>query len=154
MNRRSNKISGFVNFPVNDSFYHNTNEGGMIVELRVIPKNKMDWAQCCGVGNIYSILNECFMGDENKHYPNLGNRQNQAGKYKLEDNLSIPYLSVITLGSTGWSGSHDNKNREEWLGYWNCKYSDLTEKGKQIYDLIKELYGKYAELELCTILDT
>jgi hypothetical protein len=152
MNRRSNKVSGFVNFPINSKDYKNTNEGGMTVELRVLLTDKDNWSQCCGVGNIYSIMGESFLNKINKHYPNYENRNlNQKDEYlgSIKPYLSIGYFSVITLGSTGWSGWSNKKKN-----YFKCKHEDLNKDGKDLFNLIKKLYGKSAELELCTILDT
>src|SRR3990167_9587314 len=59
-----------------------------------------------------------------------------------EKYLSTPYLAVLTLGSTGWSGT------------WKCTYDDLTDKGKALYDQVKALYGDQCQLYLQTWLDT
>jgi len=49
MDRRSNNQRGFVNFPVNDPRYVNSNEGGMFVRLVVRPRETDDpFMLCCG----------------------------------------------------------------------------------------------------------
>jgi hypothetical protein len=62
---------------------------------------------------------------------------------------SIPYLAIINMGSTGWSGFDSEKE-----DYWICSYKDLTDEGKSLYNTVKKLYGKFADVYLTTWLDT
>jgi hypothetical protein len=48
--------------------------------------------------------------------------------------------------STGWSGWGEDE-------YWRCKYEDLNDAGKTIYDSLKLAYPK-SKLLLVTWLDT
>ena len=63
--------------------------------------------------------------------------------------LSIGYLCVMTIGSTGWSGWSDKRSK-----YWHCTYADLTSDGKDLYRNIKKLYGPRCRIYLQTWLDT
>ena len=144
MNRRSKKILGLVNFPVDDPQYENSNEGGMFVRLVVRPVRKQ-WMVCCGGMN--SIMyDECFIGDDKSndegfHFPYL-DVDDVTFKYN-----SIGYLCVITLGSTGWSGWDGND-------YFRCKYENLTPEGKVVYDQIKDVFKDRGTLCIQTWLDT
>ena len=63
MNRRTNKISGWVNFPVADEKWTSTNEGGLFVILVVADERKINWVQCC-CNYIYVLLGEPFISDD------------------------------------------------------------------------------------------
>jgi hypothetical protein len=167
--RRSKEVRGFVDFPINDPLYKNSGEGGMFVRL-VIAENDENryWGVCCG-GTQSFLYDEVLLGDdvirdldvsesvvsfsegfpsENFHFPNLRNVFSEPPG-KLDPYLSIPYLSTITLGTTGWSGWNEDKGE-----YFRCRYENLTAEGKGLYDLIKELYEGEGTLYLQTWLDT
>jgi hypothetical protein len=129
--------------------------------------------RCCGGWNRF-IYDETFIGDDvhpTRTYNEIGNevdpatdfhfpflkkrhldyrpRAKAAGpKMEAENFISTDYLAVLTIGSTGWSGF--NKNKGE---YFICKYDDLTEQGKSLYDSIKKLYPQ-GTIYLQTWLDT
>lgn len=165
MDRRSNTVKGFVNFPVHDESWKSSYEGGMIVKLYVIPKYDAtydtDFEVCCG-NTVTDMLGESFIGSDHyklHHYEEeCGTESNltdilekyfpRVEKYG-DDNqyLSVPLYASIILGNTGWSGY----NGEE---YWHCTYYDLTEDGKTLYNSLKSLYGESAELHILTFLDT
>jgi hypothetical protein len=175
MYRRSKRMRGYVNFPVDSKEYTNSNEGGMFVWLVVIPDEKESFCQCCG--GIISILNsgECYQGDHDRPRPDLpdlderactieeidewqrANREyeeihypwinNEAEKNIYKKFLSIGYYAAILVGSTGWSGYSDE------YGYWICKLEDLTEEGRELVDMIQHLYPK-GKIVLQTWLDT
>jgi len=167
MNRRSKKINGYVNFPVNDPAFKNTGEGGMFV--RLVVWYDQDWMTCCGGGN-HVIYDECLVGtredvdaqtierdfekelklidkQEERNFPHI-NEEPQEPFTHLERFISIDYLAALTIGSTGWSGFDEKIGR-----YWTCTYEDLTEDGKALYDAVQKLYDG-CKLELLTWLDT
>jgi hypothetical protein len=76
---------------------------------------------------------------------------NQLRYWKHQNPLkyvSKEFVSAITLGTTGWTG-WDIANRK----YWHCTYDSLTEKGKNLYNTIKDLYPGHT-VRLMTWLDT
>lgn len=168
--RRSTDVRGFVNFPVQKSDYEHTQEGGMTVLLLVVDPYDKQFSPCFGP-SIHTHLHEVLIGDdqpatrckdencsscrgypdemyplssnEHEHFPKLHDDLEKGVKY-----ISREYLTAIHLGSTGWSGYNLSKDR-----YWSCVYDDLTENGKQLYDLISLLY-RDCTLILQTWLDT
>jgi len=172
MSRRTNKIVGMVNFPVNSDKYENTKEGGMFVELWVVEKKIFECGVCCGYGNITASYAGELLGTDKKYNHDNYSQMNEKDfekvlkddiqqRFPLEEELfpfihsekedpsrkyqSLLLLACITMGSTGWSGY-----KEE---FWRCQYEDLNENGKLIYDALKKEYPK-AELLLVTWLDT
>ena len=171
--RRTNKQRGFVNFPTDSKTYKSSGEGGIYVELWAIPKDDRDWGLCCGPGGVYAAYSGTLLGTDNKINSDNWDEIEKAlrsdrhapshlppQRFELEEEFfpqlrsaspnysSIPLLACISLGSTGWSGYCDDK------GYWRCRYEDLTEGGKQIYDALDKLYGTMTKLSLVTWLDT
>jgi hypothetical protein len=172
MNRRSKEVRGYVNFPVDDPSWEYTGEGGMFVRLIVLEGN--DYWRVCPGGLSYIFYDESLivpkhelqpMHDdateedwlrrmashnayEKKFFPNLDmDRDNVGSEDTYLQYLSEPVLASVLLGSTGWSGFHEEK------GYWTCTYDDLTDEGKALYDSLQTLY-KGHELVLHTWLDT
>lgn len=161
--RRTNAVAGFVNWPLDRP---SSGEGGMFVRLVVIDTRAdadwgTKWVPCCG-GYQSFLMDETFMGDdafdrdypsegadparwterdeafaacERRHFPHL----KEDGPYQYH---SREYLAVVTLGATGWSRSD-----------WVCRYDDLTDRGRDLYNQIKSLYAG-AEIRLLTFLDT
>lgn len=175
MQRRTNAVDGWVNFPVNDPRFHSTKEGGMLVKLVVIDNREFDdhFGQCTGA-NVFDVLTESFVGDDKRpkpdvcmnfetvedyarfssarneweayHFPNLhADQEEDLGESRYR---SRPYLATLVLGTTGWSG-FDNDAGD----YWICRFEDLSEAGKTLYRHLQELY-KGCELHLLTFLDT
>lgn len=168
--RRTDAVSGWVNFPINDPNFKSTQEGGMIVFLAVIPTYldfETDWARCCGSNQIFLNLSESFIGTdiepnhdnfydideitpgmkqefpiEDKYFPHANDEENP-------EYHSIHLLTCIELGNTGWSG-WNNKTEE----YWRCTFDDLNDDGKALYRSMRALYGRNAENRLFTFLDT
>jgi len=171
MNRRSSDTRGYVNFPVDDPRYKNTGEGGMFVRLVVEEKENKGWMVCCG-GLQHIQYDECLVADDVCPPPQRLPRNidslppeevdrilKETQIYPVEAHHfpllkdgswgSVGYLSIITLGSTGWSG-WDNETDD----YWHCTYGDLTEEGRSLYDSLKNLYGEDCQIYLQTWLDT
>lgn len=172
MKRRSNAISGWVNFPVNDPAWRNTNEGGMVVKLVVCDDrdDETEFAQCSGAF-VTDIQGEVLLADDKRakpeladgpesmdavmahqravraweqfHFPYLGDSTRGAAEY-----LSRGYLAVLVLGSTGWSGWHTTRECN-----WTCGFDDLTDEGKALYRQLEALYPG-CTLHLLTFLDT
>lgn len=156
--RRTNAIRGFVNFPVESEEFKSTGEGGMFVRLVVVPEydNHPDEIACCGGRNHILCDETLITGDKDRniethpcyseyhlqHYPRINKG------HSVENELSIGYYAVITLGSTGWSGFSDKKEF-----YWECTFEDLTEEGKAIYRSMQALFP-HSDVELQTWLDT
>lgn len=76
--------------------------------------------------------------NEERYFPRLCDvgRENFRDRY-----LSRPFLAVIMLGATGWSG------------HWRATFNDLTAEGKTLYRSVQKLYPG-CELRLLTFLDT
>lgn len=151
MDRRSKSVSGWVNFPVNDSKYEHTQEGGMVVKLIVLEDadSESDFSMCFGASpsNLYG---ETVVGSdkglkEQDLYPNIFSENNIS---EIVRSASVPLLASVTLGTTGWSG-YDNQRGD----YWICQYEDLTREGKALYDQLGQLYGNH-HIHLITVLDT
>ncbi len=141
--------------------------------LKFTPTYQKDkWMQCCG-GSNYFYFDEVFINtdierrpiDQNyrtneqydKHYrkihkweekffPRL-NEEDDPDDYPMDKYRSVPYLAILTIGSTNWSGY--SKRR----GSWYCTYNGLTRDGKRLYDNLKKLY-KGCKIILQTWLDT
>jgi hypothetical protein len=149
--RRTTEVRGWVNFPIQDPTWNDTREGGMFVRLVVEEPDCFAEMACCG-GNNWVILDETLPRDvQREHFP----RSEEASKSEEEDArllylkyMSIPYIAVLTIGSTGWSGW--GKKTE---AYWRCQFEDLTEEGKELYRSLQKLYPK-SRLSLLTFLDT
>lgn len=170
MNRRTNKVLGYINFPVNSSIYKSSGEGGMSVKLVVLPKKNC--SACC-INYAYEVFSEVLLNDDLnslcvednkattisqfnkldkerikrllKYFPHYEDRNNSSSTNAF---TSTSYLAVITLGSTGWSGWNNTKGK-----YWYCTSKDLTKDGKILLTDIKKLY-KGHEARLLTYLDT
>jgi hypothetical protein len=171
MNRRSLKASGWVNFPINQSDWVSTNEGGMFVRLVVAPKDfsEEEWMRCCGGYNCFPY-DESLIFDKKdepewpdtdiiptEKFLEFQNQYNEYQNLKTKEvfpeiefggvRLSRDFLAVITIGSTGWSGYHEEK------GVWHCTYEDLTSEGKTLFNSMQKLYPD-CKVELLTFLDT
>ncbi len=55
---------------------------------------------------------------ERYYFPQLGNEMVK----RITQYLSRPFLAVVVLGSTGWSGWHETEKH-----YWTCRLEDLTD---------------------------
>lgn len=168
MARRSTKIHGMVNFPVNTE---NSNEGGMFVRLWVVPRK--NGGLCCGTETT-ELVDATFLGTDTtkklqeKHAALLTAEWGKPSRnvkqvtrlLKLEKKLdskvfdqfvyqdkqerrwSCGLAASVLMGSTGWSN-----------GNFICTPEDLNETGKQFYDLFKSQYP-HCDLHLLTFLDT
>jgi hypothetical protein len=173
MDRRSNKISGWVDFPVNDSAWRSSGEGGMVVKLVVCDNRPFDdqFGICCGA-SVTDVLSESLVGDDKRqkpvhsqkyesvedvkaehdarnawmayHFP----RENDNSVEGIERYLSREYMAAVVIGSTGWSGWSEEAGE-----YWQCAFDDLTDDGKALYRQVEKLYSG-CELHLLTYLDT
>lgn len=174
MNRRSNDANGWVNFPINDSAYRNTKEGGMVVKLVVTDDNEFDeqYGICSGAW-VTDTLSESLIADDQRPRPVYNGEYNSIEDVQKEQQelaeweeyhfpfvndkddpgyTSRPYLASMVLGTTGWSGWH-----EEHGALWRCTYDDLTVTGKGLYTMLKKLYecdGVKRRIHLLTFLDT
>lgn len=152
MRRREKHVTGYVRFPVDDPAWEFSREGGMFVRLMVPVFNRHPdaaWMECCG-GLVQVQLDETAVFDD-ELFRHLWPRMFDANGEPREDHtpsdyLSVPCLTVVTLGSTGWAG-HRNGN------YWRCGEKDLTDAGRQMVNLVRKLYPAHAPV-LTTWLDT
>jgi len=153
-------VVGMVNFPTH---LPSSREGGTFVRLVVIDtpgRENYDnrYVPCCG-GDTHFLMDESFLGDdlssdgsdmkevEDKYFPFLNDDTKEFfndsdGKDRYRKYLSLDILTVVLMGATGWS-SHE----------WRCTYSDLTEHGKRLYEMLQNTYPK-CELRLLTFKDT
>lgn len=166
MERRSNQVVGMVNFPVDSEEYTSTNEGGMFVQLWCVEEDYLS-ADSCWYHGVYANMSETLLGtdsevnEDNFHEIEEGKDPMEwEQRFALEEMLfprikvegenqylSKELVACVTMGSTGWSGANE-KNE-----YWRCRYEDLNDSGKGIYDALKNAYPK-AKLILVTWLDT
>ena len=141
MNRRSNEVMGYVNFPVDSDDWKNTMEGGMTVKIIVPVPLEDKFSQCCKSEATEfepDVLVGSDVGLERKDYYN---------SYFLPRFINLkPCYAIVTIGSTGWSGYNDSK------GYWKCTYKDLLPDGKALYDSLQKLYN--VRPHILTYLDT
>lgn len=167
MRTRSNDVIGMVNFPVDSDEYENTNEGGMFVQLWCFEDDKFA-DESVYYGSVYSMMSESLIGtDEEANTDNFHEIEqgkdpmNWVQSFALEEKLfplikrevehqysSKELIACVTMGVTGWSGFNKNNNDT-----WRCKYEDLNDAGKSIYDSLKLAYPK-SKLLLVTWLDT
>jgi hypothetical protein len=166
LHRRSNNISGYVNFPVESTEFISSCEGGLFVELWVIPETNKEWMMCCGGYGISTQYCESLVGTDKTRNSDNSREMNKdptiGQKFKLEEELfpyirdnnntdqynSISLYACVLLGSTGWSGRNNRR------GMWRCTFDDLNDEGKQLYKMLERLYGVHAKLSLVTWLDT
>lgn len=177
--RRTNAVSGFVNFPVNNPDLPSDRQGGMFVRL-VVHDTKREanfydkWACCCG-GTQSFIYDECYIGDDHSI---LGVEETKKlEKLEKEDPLEFGYMLQTFETDFRNEGFHfpwfhlseeETTNKHASREYlciltigstgwsnvdWTCTYEDLTEKGKMLYKLLQELYPG-CDLYLQTWLDT
>jgi hypothetical protein len=162
-NRRSKKVTGYVNFPVDSKEYICNGQGGLFVELWVIP-TKGKWMNCCGGQGITSTYGATLVGtNEKRNFDNWNEVKKDhklPQRFYLEEKLfpnkgnpdydynSIPLYAAILLGSTGWSGYSQKK------GNWRASFYDLNRAGLILCDSLNKLYGNKATLRLVTWLDT
>lgn len=171
--RKSDEVSGMVNFPVDSPEYTSTNEGGMFVQLWCVEEEHFSCGKCCGYNTVYAKMSEVLIGtEEERSEDNFDeietgkvNPVDWVQRFELKEKLfpmtaneseeecetcrylSSGLLACVTMGSTGWSGS--DKDHE----YWRCRYEDLSESGRLVYESLKKAYPK-ARLLLLTWLDT
>lgn len=167
MERRSTKQNGMVNFPTH---LKNTNEGGTFVRLGVREKEETEfndlWMVCSGGHNPF-FMDETYQGNDKSGSFDIGDFEDWNERYiKFEQeifpyykNCRIPnptfydeyvspgWLSVTTIGSTGWTGMREDGSD------WVCTYDDLTEDGKHFYDILKKTYPN-CEILLMTFIET
>jgi hypothetical protein len=166
MESRSNQVVGMVNFPVDSEEYTSTNEGGMFVQLWCVEEDYLS-ADSWWYHDVYANMSETLLGtdsevnEDNFHEIEEGKDPMEwEQRFTLEEMLfprikvegenqylSKELVACVTMGSTGWSGANE-KNE-----YWRCRYEDLNDSGKGIYDALKNAYPK-AKLILVTWLDT
>jgi hypothetical protein len=160
-----------VNFPVDSTEYTDTGEGGLVVELAVMPSDedgdRVGWAP---------MPAECFVGDDVCPFPGLP--QQAKGSFPSFDSVTEYYnrlnawtkrhfpfvddetktlqerngyrrcLERVEIGATKWSGYSDEEGR-----YWHCTYDDLTDEGKKLYNELKQKYpGR--QVHIMTFLET
>lgn len=173
MQRRSKAVSGWVNFPVEDTSWENSGEGGMVVKLVVCDNRDFDnqFGMCCGA-SVTDLMGESFIGDDRRpkpvppenyesaeaiqaeqdakcaweayHFPRLAESTVEG----VERYLSRPYLAALVIGTTGWSGWNEAEGR-----YWECRFDDLMNEGKALYQQLEVLYPG-CDIHLLTFLDT
>lgn len=144
----------------------------MLVKLVVCDNREFDdqFGVCCGA-HVFDVLEESFVGDdklpkpvpaqdydsvesvvaeqqafarwEERHFPRVNDKVDG-----VEREMSRPYLAVLVIGTTGWSGWSEAKGQ-----YWACTFNDLNEEGQALYNQVQKLYPG-CDLHLLTFLDT
>lgn len=179
-NRRTDKVSGWVDFPINRDGWRNSKEGGTFVRLVVIPKSvpgqygyegEDEWMQCCGGANfcyndeIYITNKENepeFPEQEVYSLEEYGNTLNEISAYRENQVREIfPRYNTDHLDS-GISrdflavmtiGSTGWSGENDNLDIWECKFEDLTDEGKTLFRMMEKLYPN-CTVKLLTFLDT
>lgn len=178
--RRTNAVSGFVNFPVDNPDLPSDGQGGMFVRL-VVYDRKADedyynrWVCCCG-GSQNFHYDECYIRDD----ASLKKHNELSKEEVILAELASPekYFEAVIEKQDDPTNERfhfpwlhldeETSHRYESRSYlcimtigstgwsnveWTCTYEDLTEKGKTLYNLLQELYPD-CELYLQTWLDT
>lgn len=152
MTRRDAKTkSGFVKWPEEGGVkeWINSGEGGSWV-LLVIPElsvryERDSFVHCIADCLPYLPMPDVIIGGEDFPY----NRERFWPTLESQPprDWSMPFLSVILLGTTGasWWSEVDKKQ-------FQCTREDLTDEGKTIFDLMERLYSRRPLL--LTLLDT
>jgi hypothetical protein len=179
--RKTQEASGWVNFPLQDPRYCCTGEGGMVVKLVAVDEAEASapehFARCFGA-HVHDVLGALLAGDDRRprprdvateemdratlmaaidqeeraqrhwlahHYPSLHGPGQLSDAGRL---ISREYLAAIVVGTTGWSGCERETGE-----FWHCRYQDLTQEGRRLYEQLRTLYP-HATLHLLTYLDT
>lgn len=85
--------------------------------------------------NIDELIDDQLANDNYNdfYFPNFSSddfEHNEIAKY-----LSIPLISSVRLGNCHMTFENNNEPR-----YWNCVYEDLSNQGKVVYNIFKEMY--------------
>lgn len=159
MNRRSTQMRGWVNFPIFNPDYENSNEGGMFVRLMVFdnPKEKKQFPLCTG-NYIFEEFQEVLVGDDKHPMPKDEDfiingvfdvdTHHEAMEEWRDWYKQQNCLASILIGTTGWSGWHTKKKE-----YFTCDCSYLTVEALRFYPIFYQLYPN-CEIHLLTFLDT
>ena len=181
--RRTKQVKGYVDFPVNSKEYISSGEGGMFVQLIVLPSSHSDHV-CCGGASTSIVMTESFIGDdlsrsparEYYYFPNsecehqkrfyLEWHQSDVDKskplpllpaacncYTLDKFSEKNLLSIPLLAAIDLGSTGWSGFSGRKKQYWRAKYGDLTLLGKELYQNLKRLYPR-SQLRLLTWLDT
>lgn len=119
---------GCVRWPTSNPDYEDSGEGGLWVAL-VVFSGGDSWRACC-------IDTQVPLGRfKNKRF--------------MEPNCHSGTCGQLVLGSTNmalW-----NKRTGE---YFQATYDDLTEKGKALFDLVRDIHFPSCDVAIVTFLDT
>lgn len=172
MKRKTNAVSGWVEFPIGNDLWQSSGVGGMVVKLVVVdPADFENQFPVCSGGTVYDILTESLIGDDRRPLPeakiaaNTEECQEQARAHEEWLSYHFPHLQDATaeghdryrsgghlcclvLGTTGWSGWNRETHR-----HWACSFEDLTMDGQALYKQIEALYPG-CHLHLLTFLDS
>lgn len=165
MKRRDGTANtGYIDWPTHLT---NSGEGGSFVYLVVIEHefDNDEFVQCISQG---AYLFDCDLVDpdttahewdpavqgqkftlERKLFPNSFDSalpSTDTNKW-----LSVPFLAAVCLGTSGGSW-YVASETERFVRTWHCEYNDLTEKGKLLFDSLKDLYNR--DPMLLTFIDT
>lgn len=97
--------------------------------------------------DIDELINDQLANDNYNDYyfPNFTSddfEHNEIAKY-----LSIPLIASVRLGTCAMTFESKDMPR-----YWNCSYEELTNQGKVVYNIFKEMYsGK--EIKILTFVN-
>jgi len=176
--RRTNAVSGWVNFPINDPNLPSTKEGGMVVKLVVIdPDEEEDsFPVCCG-GSVFDIQGDPQTGDDQRPRPEYNITEFTNEEWEKPEVREYSYQEMLTYQEAlaEWQEYHFPNTKYEGTVYqytsrgylaaivlgttgwssgdWYCKHEDLTPEGKALYATLQYLYPK-GKIHLLTYLDT
>lgn len=179
--RKTQGVSGWVNFPMQDSRYSCAGEGGMIVKLVAVDEAETGtserFAKCFGA-HVHDVLGPILAGDDRRPRPReldavgldrksrvaIIDKNERAQQYWLAHH----YPSLHDPRRAGLAGHLLSREylaavvlgTTGWSGcdretgeFWQCGYQDLTCDGRRLYEQLNTLYP-HATLHLLTYLDT
>lgn len=141
------KQNGFINFPVNDKAYKNTQEGGLVVTLYVLDQKEFEdrWGLA---------FNDMEQWDMPKYFRFWKENYSMVWEGKEELTRILPtdekrdILLMMHLASTNWSGWHKKEER-----IFAAEEEHLTPEGKVLFSLLEKLYPN-CRLLMLTSIDT
>lgn len=142
-------FKNLIKFPELGGKWTNTGEGGLDVYAVILQPKKMEdyYSKCLAGSPQWGIM--CTLSPEK--FKNLDDVL-QENEKKLAKELDMPYIIsqapinlamlIGTTKTTFWDGNF----------YFTAKMSDLTDYGKDLFEIIKWTYGVYPDI--VTLLDT
>lgn len=125
-NRRADKASGFVNFPIGKDDWRNTGEGGMFVNL-VVEQKDHDDNNCCGMENVVqiaAIFTECLIkhGEDEFKTDQFGQERWVNEKYEANLKEHFPKMWEYDYDPASDKNPNTHKNKRK-INIWEAVVS-------------------------------